>query len=87
MGKAHLHTADSEYISLNTFELIKGVSDTVFDMINDLDFTGATFREELVSHHRAVYEANSCLHMRRAGSKTVAQTKEYISKTLGRTKE
>ena len=39
------------------FEFIKAVSDTVLDMINavyddkPLIFIGATFREQLVSHH------------------------------------
>ena len=47
-------------LGLKTFELIKAVSDTVFDMINDvyhdkpLMFIRATFREKLVSHHQAV---------------------------------
>ena len=44
------------------FEYIKAASDTVLDMINvvsydkPLIFTGASFREQLVSHHRAVDE-------------------------------
>ena len=59
-------------------EFIKAVSETVFDMINaayhdkPLIFIGATFREKLVSHHRAVNEADSCLYTERAGSKAVA---------------
>ena len=42
--------------------LIKAVSGTVFDVINavyhvkHLIFIGATFREKLVYHHRAVNE-------------------------------
>ena len=42
------------------FELIKAVSDTVFDMINAVDhgkpliFIRAMFRKKLVSHHQAV---------------------------------
>ena len=34
-----------------------------------LMFIWATFREKLVSHHRAVNEADSCLHTWCAGSK------------------
>ena len=40
------------------------------------DFIWATFREKLVSHHWAVNEAASCVHMRPAGLKTVAWTEE-----------
>ena len=57
------------------FEFIKAVSDTVLDMINAayydklLMFIGATFRgEKLVSYHRKVNEADSCLLMKRIGS-------------------
>ena len=54
-------------------ELIKAVSHTIFDTMNavyhDKTFIGATFREKLVSHHRAVNEADSCLLVRRSGSK------------------
>ena len=59
------------------FKFIKAVSDTVLDMTKaahydkPLIFIGATFREKLVSHHRAVDETDSCV-----GSKTVAHTKE-----------
>ena len=60
---------------LKTFKSIKAVSDTVFDIINavyhdkPLMFIGATFQEKLVSHHRTVNEAASCLLVRRVGSK------------------
>ena len=63
---------------------MKTVSDTEFDMMNavyrdkPLIFIGATFKEKLFSHHRAVNEADSCLRMRCAGSKAVAQTKAFI---------
>ena len=68
----------------HTFEFIKAASDTVFNMINafivyhnkPLIFTGAIFREKLVSHHRAVNEADSCLYMRHAGLKVVTRTTE-----------
>ena len=52
---------------LNTFEFIKAISDTVFDMINafypdkPLVFIRATFQKKFVSHHPAVNEADSCL--------------------------
>ena len=52
------------------FEFIKAVSVTVLDMINvyyydkSLILIGSTFWEKLVSHHQAVNEADSCLHMR-----------------------
>ena len=52
---------------------MKAVSDTVLDMINavyydkPLIFIGAKFREKFVSHHRAVNEADSCLHVRGDG--------------------
>ena len=36
------------------------------DYDKPLTFIEATFREKLVSRHRAVNEANSCLHMRPA---------------------
>ena len=70
---------------------IKAVCDTVFDMINavyhdkPLIFIGATFRKTLVSHQRAVNEADSCLLMRRAGLKVVARTKKshLIGRVLG----
>ena len=58
------------------------LNDTLFDMIKavyhdmPLIFIGVTFREKLVSHHWAVNEADSCVLMRRASSKTMAQTKE-----------
>ena len=60
---------------LSMFKFIKAVSDSVFSMINacivyrdkPLIFIGATFREKLLSHHRSVNEADSCLHMRPAG--------------------
>ena len=54
---------------------IKAISDSLFVLLttfivyHDLIFIGATFREKLVSHHRAVNKADSCLHTRRAGSK------------------
>ena len=66
-GEARLPSSGREYILLNTFELIKTVSDTVLDMINaayhdkPLIFIGATFRKKLDSHHQAVNEADSCL--------------------------
>ena len=59
-GGACLPSSGSECILLNTFDFIKAVSDTVFDMINvvyydkPLIFTRAMFREKLVSHHQAV---------------------------------
>ena len=52
---------------MNTFEFIKAVSVTVFDMINvvyhkkPLMFIRATFRERLVSHHQAVNAADTYL--------------------------
>ena len=49
-----------------------------------LMFIGATFREKLVSQHRAINEADSCLHMKHAGLKDVARTKE--SHFIGRLK-
>ena len=54
---------------------IKAVSDTVLDMINaiyhdkPLISIGATYREKLVPHHRAVHEADCCLHTMRGSSK------------------
>ena len=57
------------------FEFIKVVSDIVLDMINaayhgkPLIFIGTTFRKKLVSHHRAVNEADSCLHTKRSPDK------------------
>ena len=58
---------------------MKVVSDTVFAMINvvyhckSLVLIGPRFREKLASHHhRAVNEVDSCLLIRRAGSKAVA---------------
>ena len=71
-------------------ESIKADSDTVLDMINatcygkPLIFIGATFREKLISHHQAVNEADSYLHMRRASSKAVAPSKEshFIGRIL-----
>ena len=47
-------------VQLKMFMLIKAASDTVFGMINAVhpdkpwNFNGTTFREKLVSHHRAV---------------------------------
>ena len=66
------------------------VSETVFDMINgvyrgkSLIITEATFREKLASHHRAVNEADSCLHTRHASSKVMARTKSiaYVDTVL-----
>ena len=64
------------YFSYCTFESIKADSGTVSDMINavyqdnPLIFIGTTFLEKLVSHHWAVNEADSCLLMRRVGSKS-----------------
>ena len=59
-----------------TFKFIKVIYfNTVFDMTNavyddkPLIFIKATFGEKLGSHHRAMNEADSCLLMRRAGSK------------------
>ena len=49
-----------EYKLLKTFELIKAVSDAVFNVINAVDhyksliFIGPTIREKLVSYHQAV---------------------------------
>ena len=54
MGEAHLLSSGCEYKLLNTFDFIKAVSDTVFDMKKvvyydkPLIFIGATFREKLV---------------------------------------
>ena len=51
-------------------------------MINAVDhdkpliFIGAMFREKLVSHNRALNEADSCLLKRCTSSKTVAITEE-----------
>lgn len=63
---------------------------TVFDIINDvydyelLVFVWATFREKLVSLHRAVNEVvDSCIYMRRASLKTVAGTEELIGRLVG----
>ncbi len=53
---------------VNTFGLIKAVSDTIFDMIvttyhdKPLILSGATFRERSVSHHRAMKNAVSSQH-------------------------
>ena len=50
----------SYHQAVNTFEFIKVVSDTVFDMINaayrdkPLIFIGAMFREKLAFHHHEV---------------------------------
>ena len=62
-----LHTTE-------TVKFIKAVSDTVTDTVFDmiyavyhdkpLVFTRATFRKKLVSHHRAMSEADSCPLMR-----------------------
>ena len=54
------------------FMFIKTVSATVFDMIKtvyydkSLIFVGATFREKLVSHHRAANEADYCFREKAA---------------------
>ena len=53
------------------FTFIKAVSDTVCNMINtlivyhekSLTSIGVRFRKKLVSHHRAVNEADYCLHI------------------------
>ena len=68
--EAYLPSSGSQYKLLNTFEFIKDVSDTVFDMINAayhgklLMFIRVTFWEKIASQHRAVNEADSCLLMR-----------------------
>ena len=55
-GEDRLPASGSEHKLLNTFEFIKAVSDTVWDMINaayhakPLIFIGATFREKIVFH-------------------------------------
>ena len=59
-GEARLLLSSIEYKLLNTFEFIKAVSDTVFEMINavyhdkPLIFIGATFWKKLVSHPQAL---------------------------------
>ena len=66
---------------------MKVISDSVLDMINAVYhdkpsiFIGATLQEKLVSHHRAVNEADSNLHTRCAGSKTMKllKTADYWS--------
>ena len=74
-----LSSSGSEYKLLKMFEFIKAVSNTEFEMINAVDqdkcliLIGAMFQEKLVSHSRAVNEADSCLLMRRAGSKDVVR--------------
>ena len=61
---------------------IKAVSDTVLDLINSvyhnkpLMFIRATYRESLVSHHRAVNEADSCLLNAECSIKAGSLTKE-----------
>ena len=73
------------------FKFIKAVSDTVLYMINatcynkPLIFIGATFQKKLISHHQAVNKADSCLHMRCAGSESMAQAQEshFIGRLVG----
>ena len=89
--EACLPSSDSEYNLLKMFEFIKAVSDSLLGMINAVYhdkpsiFIGATFHEKLVSHHGAVNQADSCLHMRRASSKIVAQRKEshFVGRLVG----
>ena len=75
-----------------TFKFIKAVSDNVGDMMTavycdkPLIFIGATFLERLVSHHQAVDEADSCLLMRRVGSKPWYQQRNRTSLDVCRRK-
>ncbi len=65
----HLHM-------VNTFGLIKAVSDTIFDMIvttyhdKPLIFSGATFRERSLSHHGAMRNVVSSISKQRSDSCT-----------------
>ena len=75
MGEARLPLSSSEFKLLNTFDIIKAVSDGILDMVNavyhdkTLISISATFREKLVSHLQAVNEADSCLLIRCVGPK------------------
>ena len=59
-GEARLLSSGSEYKLVRTFDVIKAVSATVFDMINaiygdkPLIFIGTRFQEKFVSLHQAV---------------------------------